>query len=402
MTTFGRIAPAGIRLLGAIGLGMAVVWSAGCLDLTPSQESCDDDSDCFKGWRCSGGTCVAGVVDAASDSGEADTGSSADATDAVDATPTDTAPADTGPVDTTGADTGDTQPEDVDSQSDVSDTGPEIDGADSADVPDGEGSHPISELGPLFWLQADDDYVDSESANRMQHITRWHDRSSGGTDYDFIETNTVGDPPTFEPASETAHAFPVVRFSGKMETLLIDGRESDPVEAEHATIFFVVQNNDADHTGHLLAGCCSGTGTNPPCPSQFRFNGGAQALHARPGQDDTGYPDVTMNYRTDQWQVLTLVLTSVTGSECSPMDPVKHSVAYHQRVSPAGTNTKMGYKCAQMGVKWSFNQIGNQCSTGGQWLQADIAEVVFFDSVLSSPDRRKVEEHLREAYGIGE
>ena len=376
-------------VLIAVIVGMV---SAGCLD--PAPTFCQTTADCFKGWVCDTEANVCVRPGASSDTGPIDVGDTAvdtgevgdvmviDAVDAADTT-------DTGPADAE-ADTA----RDTTTGSDAVDADTEAGSGDVDDTSVGDGgAFPVPDVGaPVMWFRADDLQERHFEIDNGENVVKWwENRAPTGTGLDLHGPVDGAELPKYIDQDALIDGHAAVRFDGRSTTLMTAEPNDQYVETDEATLFMVVRNRNVSHVGELLAACNCGTdGTS--CSSKVEFDGSERAFFARIGEGDNGFSVTTKGdeaFDGEGWYVMWVVMSSTP-----PSVAIRQTA--HDAYSYGSENSDAGE-----GEAWHFNQIGNRCVPGDDdWLSADVAELILFDTRFSSGERTAITTHLLSRYGL--
>ncbi len=212
-------------------------------------------------------------------------------------------------------------------------------------------------------LRSDAGVISSSSA-----VSEWDDCSGNGNN---ATQSTDANQPTF--VSNSMNGNPVIRFDGNSSKLTLPvssnlGIQSNPYE------MFMVAKSSSSNTQFLIAG-----GANEQF--EYHLNGGTQGARFIP---------ITSTYLDE-------------GSSGTYTDGNAH--VFSERASSGGGAIRVD---GNDGVTSSANILSSNSgalqlgvrSDGTNYFNGDIAEVILYNTVLSSSDRNTVEQYLASRYNI--
>ena len=249
---------------------------------------------------------------------------------------------------------------------------------------------PLSVSGARLWLDAADEDTFTKAANR---ISRWDDKSGAtdthagvGSHHHFVQS-TASDQPTYVPdtAGGGSGAFSskggAVRFGevSGAETWLSGEYAWKTAASGTATLFFVISKSASVPAN-------GGYGEN------FYTGAGWYVWKHHDGSSWTND-----RFRISSSSDLSATSTTVIGNKY--LLTVTHNgtgVADTIRVN--GSEEASADINANLGYSNTSHKIGNNGSA--TYSEAEIAEVLFYDSALSSSDRDDIEAYLNSKWGI--
>ena len=208
---------------------------------------------------------------------------------------------------------------------------------------------------PTLWLRADAGIVKDGD----DKVSQWQDQS--GNNY-HAEQETQANKPLL--VSDDLNGKPVLRFDGANDFMQVDFQQSF---AQPNTYFIV---------GRVAAS------SGAPHP----FVGG------NPGQIVSTLDSQTMGYYSGSWRTYT---------KPSPFD-------YHAFTAIFDGNNSQFYENGLLklttnpgaNAQSQIMFIGRYIASSTEYLNGDIAEIIFYNSLLSDPQRQSVENYLINKYGL--
>ncbi|MEN9303861.1 MAG: hypothetical protein RL264_2290, partial [Bacteroidota bacterium] len=219
----------------------------------------------------------------------------------------------------------------------------------------------VTTSGMKLWLKADDGVLQSGGV-----VSQWNDASGNGFN---LTQSTTSARPQFVSNTPNFNNKPVVRFDGVDDFMSVDFLQS--FSAPNS--FFIVYNNTRTGTtaGGIFDGLVDGSRN-------------------------------TFMYIT-QSSVGRLLTQTATGSfirynKTQPYDFILNSVFFNGASSYIGENGNQMVLANLPNQPISGFQIGRRTGGGTSFLQGNIAEVIFYNRVLTVAEQQQVEKYLMDKY----
>jgi hypothetical protein len=215
-------------------------------------------------------------------------------------------------------------------------------------------------------------------------VIQWND-ASGNSNH--AAQGTVGSRPTYR--TNVVNGKPVVRFDGGDELAITNADAAALTNNQDGlTIFTVASLSAADGAVRDLIFFSTNTAAGTTRLKMGQRSGPVWAVSGRRLDADT-LQHVTGSTATTGFQQLTAAVNWSSSD----------ATLYHNGVS-VGSSTSFQTD----GLSQAANSLGvavGNASTLSEYWQGDIAEILVYDSVLSTSDRQSVEAYLNAKYGLG-
>jgi hypothetical protein len=245
-----------------------------------------------------------------------------------------------------------------------------------------------SSLGGLsLWLKADAGVTTSGS-----NVTSWTDQSENG--FNAIGNVTDGVNPTF--VSNVKNGKPILRFGNNNDATVLRTNPTTFGNNGEFTIFTVHKYDDTDNNWSELISkgdLATAEGSQFTITPRFIASDPASSAFGVMGHADDTY----------SWNWLYQESASTNWSiVCGTQSITNNSQQYHVNGSLASSSTSVS----------SINQlniaigIGNGGSDSTPWgagyggFKGDLAEIIFYNRALTTPERQQVEQYLNSKYQI--
>jgi hypothetical protein len=237
----------------------------------------------------------------------------------------------------------------------------------------GGGAVPVPKTiaGLVLWLKADEgpDQTSGGSA-----ITTWTDQSDEGND--FTQTGTKR--PTIE--TNELNSLPVIRFDGVDDFLEADTQVFDVTK--DYTIFAVAKSpNTFDSSAEIIGSMTSSGGVFLAWHSAYSNS----IFGSITGSLDAYHSSLSAN----TWHYLTLTVDSVTGAN-GPVS-LRMDGSLGSNGGPSADKARSANN--------ANTSVGGTTSSS-LLLAGDIAEILVYESALSSDDVTTVEDYITDKYGL--
>lgn len=230
--------------------------------------------------------------------------------------------------------------------------------------------------GPTGWWKADAGvYSDAGStlAVDTNTVQQWNDQSGNGRN---LSQGTAGSRPTYR--TNQLNGLPVIRFGGATDDDRLTGAAMSNFFASQGKTIFVVYKRTANAAGGLIGDEGEGSvliqyTSNGTTSSNFHRDSGGfdgpQTVAATAGSFNI------MSFMHDTTNFYTGVNDTRTSSLASTASGASNSLA-------------------------GALNVGDRSTTAHNFLDGDIAEILFFNSALSESQRQNIERYLAHKYSL--
>lgn len=233
---------------------------------------------------------------------------------------------------------------------------------------------PASISGLALWFKAD-----ALALNDGDAVTTWPDSSGNG--YDLSQSTTAAKP-TYKTA--ILNSLPVVRFDGGD----VLNRDTTPLPLRTHSLFVVFRESSAVTSAGVFV-------MKPAAGDDYNRNDGI----ALDTYNNVGYLVVSAGTPTQY-------LTYVGSTGASPWGVYTHvlsassGVLYYNGAAGAADSTFSTLNVNSAGGFLVGGRFLGGAISAGTRLNGDVAEILLYNTTLSSDDRLLVERHLGAKYGI--
>jgi hypothetical protein len=252
------------------------------------------------------------------------------------------------------------------------------------------GGKPAPLPGYKVWLDASDTSTITHSSNA---VSAWTDKSANA--YVFEQLTSTAKPAT---NTRTLNSLNVLDFDGTSDFLLCTAAASTwnfMHNATGSTIFMVV-NSDANSGANALLSTNEG-GTTTPGVYYYVAPGGADQYHRVLLSGTSG--TYVVNNRIDAAATWLNGTTQALGLLTDPSNGTTLARAKLYR----NNNTDVAVNGGADGGAFSTNDANNSlniCGGAGNWFNGMVAEILIYDSQLSSGDITSNMNYLKTKWGI--